>query len=117
MCQQLKPEDALKFSFRRVENLFAERAPLTFRLVSNLCGVRDGEHAGQQTYLSSVCTNADSFDSADELADVEEAWDEGNSWRDDSQFFFVADNSEVLVPPSSSSAAGSSSRKGRQTIH
>ena len=81
-----------------------ERTPLTFRLVSTLCGVRDGEHAGQQTYLSSVCAIADSLDSADELADVEEAWDEGDSWRDDSQFFLGLDDSEVLVPPASSSA-------------
>ena len=96
-----------------------ECAPLTFQLISALCGVRDGEHAGQQTYLSSLHRNDDSPDSADELADIADGWDEGDSWRDDSQFFLAEEPPSVVLSlsqtsPSTNRATGSSSRKARQ---
>ena len=115
----MKPHHALDFSFRQVENLFTERAPLTFRLVNSLCGVRDGEHAGQRTYLSSICANSDLCDSADELGDVEEGWDEGDSWRDDNQRLPEIDLDllpHTEAPPASGDSAmqASSTGKGRR---
>lgn len=90
-----------------------DRAPLTFRLVSALCGVREGEHAGQQAYLSSEHQNEDSNDSVDELANVEEAWDEGDSWRDDGQFFLGNEGSSSEVLPAAGGAPNLSNRKGQ----
>lgn len=97
-------------------------APLTFQLISALCGVRDGEHAGQQTYLSSLHRHEGSPDSADELADVEEGWDEGDSWRDDSQLFQAEEPPAVVLslsqisPPSTNGAPSFSSRTARQIL-
>ena len=66
-----------------MENLFAECAPLTFQLISTLCGVREGEHAGNRTYLSYRGLNPDTVDSADEMAGAEQGWAEDDDWQDE----------------------------------
>ena len=79
----MRPQHAIEFSFRHVENLFSQRAPLTFRLVSALCGVREGEHAGSRTYLSYLGLDSDGIDSADEMAGAEPGWEADDDWQDE----------------------------------
>ena len=73
----------LDFSFRNVENLFTECVPLTFRLISALCGVREGEHAGNHTYLTRQGSDQNLYDSADEIAGMAQGWDEDDEWQDE----------------------------------
>ena len=99
-----------------------ERTPLTFRLVSALCGVRDGEHAGQQSYLRSSSRSGNLFDSADELADIEDGWDEDDSWRDETQFFLELEGEDSVdlslsqVSPAAEGIPGSSSSSKKKQI-
>ena len=82
-----------------MEKLFSKFAPLTFRLISTLCGVQEGEHAGNHAYQSYLGIEKVTIDSADELASMRQGWAEDDVWQDKIELRMDAGTALVVKGP------------------